>query len=150
MVFKEGDFVMLRIENCRLNSVETNLVVKLAPRFYGPFKIVGKMTDLAYRLELPSHWKIHNAFHISLLRPLKGPISIHPVYDEPPDLVDQEEQLHPEAIIDHETTTTRTRTVYNRYLLTFKNHPREMLDGCLSDFSMTILTSSTLITRHLL
>ena len=45
--------------------------------------------------------------------------------EEPPYLVDQEEQLHMEAILDHETTTTRTGTVYNRYLLTFKNQPRE-------------------------
>ena len=76
-------------------------------------------------MDLPHHWKIHNAFHISLLRPFKGPIPTHPVLDEPPDLVDQEEQLHPEAILDHETTTTQTGTVYNRYLLTFNDQPRE-------------------------
>ena len=37
--FKEGDFVMLRIDKHCLKSVETNLVVKLAPRYYGPFKV---------------------------------------------------------------------------------------------------------------
>ena len=71
MIFNEGDYVMLRIEKRRLKSVETNPVVKLAPRFYGPFKIMAKINDFAYRLELPSHWQIHNAFHISLLRPFK-------------------------------------------------------------------------------
>ena len=116
---------MLHIEKRRLKSVETNPVVKLAPRFYGPFKVTAKINDLAYTLDLPPHWQIHNAFHISLLRPFKGPIPTHPGLDEPRDLVDQEEQLHPEAIIDHETTTTRTGTIYNRYLLTFKNQPRE-------------------------
>lgn len=55
MVFNEGDYVMLCIEKCRLKSVETNPIVKLAPRFYGPFKILTKINDLAYRLELPSH-----------------------------------------------------------------------------------------------
>ena len=63
MIFNEGDFVMLRIEKRRLKSVETNPVVKLAPRFYGPFKIMAKINDLTYRLDLPPHWQIHNTFH---------------------------------------------------------------------------------------
>ena len=37
MIFNEGDFVMLRIEKRRLKSVETNPVVKLAPRFLWTF-----------------------------------------------------------------------------------------------------------------
>ena len=55
MIFDEGDFVMLCIEKRRLKSVETNYVVKLAPRFYGPFRVTAKINDLAYRLYLPSH-----------------------------------------------------------------------------------------------
>ena len=45
MIFKEGDFVMLRIEKRTLKSVKTNCVVKHAPRFYGLFKIVSKTND---------------------------------------------------------------------------------------------------------
>ena len=55
----------------------------------------------------------------------KGPIPSHPVFDEPPFLVDREKQYVPEAIVDHETTTTRTGMIYTRYLLTFKGHARE-------------------------
>ena len=55
MIFNEGDFVMLHIEKRRLKSVETNPVVKIAPRFYGPFKVMAKINDLAYRLDLPPH-----------------------------------------------------------------------------------------------
>lgn len=79
---------MLRIEKRRFKSVETNPIVKLSPRFYGPFRITTKTNDLAYRLDLLPHWHIHNAFHISLLRPFKGPIPTHLVLDEPLDLVD--------------------------------------------------------------
>ena len=53
MIFNEGDFVMLCIKKRRLKSVETNPVVKLAPRFYGPFRVTAKTNDLAYRLDLP-------------------------------------------------------------------------------------------------
>ena len=42
---------------------------KLAPRYVGPFKIIGKRGDLAYQLELPSNFaNVHNVFHVSQLR----------------------------------------------------------------------------------
>ena len=47
---------MLRIENHRIQSVDTNAFVKLAPRFYGPFKVIEQINDVAYHLSLPSHW----------------------------------------------------------------------------------------------
>ena len=42
---------------------------KLAPRFIGPFKIIGKVGTVAYRLELPVQLSnIHPVFHVSMLR----------------------------------------------------------------------------------
>jgi len=79
MQFKENDIVWLRIEKRRLKSIEKHPKVKLAPRFYGPFKITEKINDNAFRLDIPSHWRIHNSFHISLLRPFRGSIPIHPI-----------------------------------------------------------------------
>ncbi len=46
---------------------------KLAPLRHGPFKIIQKISDNAWRLELPSTWKIHNTFHVSLLSPFTAP-----------------------------------------------------------------------------
>lgn len=40
---------------------------KLDHRRLGPFNIIEKIGNLAYRLELPSSMKIHNVFHVSLL-----------------------------------------------------------------------------------
>lgn len=111
---------MFWIEKSQLKSVETNPIVKLRP-----FKILTKIIDLAYRVELSSHWKIHKSFHISLWTPFRGRIPPHPIFKQPLDLVDCEEIVHPEAIIDHEITNTRIGTIYNSYILTFKNHPRE-------------------------
>ena len=87
--------------------------------------MIEQINDVAYRLSLPSHWHIHNFFHISLLRPFKGSLSSHPMFDEPPLLLHREEHLVLDAIVDQETTTTRTGKVYTRYLLTFKGHARE-------------------------
>jgi hypothetical protein len=42
---------------------------KLAPRFVGPYPIIGRIGPAAYRLELPESMSdIHNVFHVSQLR----------------------------------------------------------------------------------
>ena len=45
---------------------------KLFPRFIGPYKITRLVNDVAYELELPTHFKIHNVFHVSLLKEYDG------------------------------------------------------------------------------
>ena len=41
---------------------------KLAPRFVGPYPIIGRIGPAAYRLELPESMSyIHNVFHVSQL-----------------------------------------------------------------------------------
>ena len=42
---------------------------KLSPLFIGPFKILERVGDLAYRLALPPNISsVHNVFHVSMLR----------------------------------------------------------------------------------
>ena len=42
---------------------------KLRPRFIGPYEVIKKMGPVAYRLALhPELEKIHNVFHVSMLR----------------------------------------------------------------------------------
>ena len=42
---------------------------KLNPRYIGPFEIVDGIGPVAYRLELPEEFsRVHNVFHISMLR----------------------------------------------------------------------------------
>ena len=42
---------------------------KLSPRYIGPYEIIEQVGSLAYRLALPSELsKIHNVFHVSMLR----------------------------------------------------------------------------------
>ena len=38
------------------------------PRFCGPFEILAKRGLVAYELALPTHIRVHNAFHASLLK----------------------------------------------------------------------------------
>ena len=46
---------------------------ELSPRFIGPYEVIKKVGPLAYRLALPQELeKIHNVFHVSMLRKYKS------------------------------------------------------------------------------
>ena len=68
---------------------------KLSPRFIGPYEVIEKVGPVAYRLALPSELeKIHNVFHVSMLRRYRSDPS-HVVSSETielrPDLTYEEE-----------------------------------------------------------
>eukprot|EP00744_Colponema_vietnamica_P021790 GILI01031190.1.p1 GENE.GILI01031190.1~~GILI01031190.1.p1 ORF type:complete len:344 (+),score=93.40 GILI01031190.1:204-1235(+) len=65
--FKITDEVLLSTENLRLDN--HGPAKKLQPKWLGPFKIKEKISDVNYRLDLPPTMKIHNVFHVNLLRP---------------------------------------------------------------------------------
>ena len=56
--------MLLSTANFRLKNVPA----KLQGSFVGPFLVVDRISHLVYKLKLPEQWKIHNAFHVSLLR----------------------------------------------------------------------------------
>jgi hypothetical protein len=50
------------------NSMKLGKCSKLAPRFWGPFEMLACIVPVAYQLELLTNLKVHNIFHILLIK----------------------------------------------------------------------------------
>ncbi|MCO5580537.1 hypothetical protein L7F22_034405 [Adiantum nelumboides] len=114
LAFKENDWVLLKFPKARLRHTlgknpmgHQKYYAKLAKRYYGPFQILKPINKMAYQLKLPNHWLIHNAFHVSLLKPYKGEPPSEAIMEDPPEVEDQEEVLQPESILRHEDKVLR-------------------------------------------
>ena len=75
--------VYLRLQPYRKSSLKKKGAEKLKPRFYGPYKVVRKVGEVAHELELPKESKIHNVFHVSNLKKTVGQ-HIAPSLELPP------------------------------------------------------------------
>ncbi|WVZ63499.1 hypothetical protein U9M48_013126 [Paspalum notatum var. saurae] len=73
LTFKVDDFVYLKVSPMR-GIRRFNMKEKLAPRYIGPFKIVERKGEVAYRLELPSNLSIRRRrSHGCLSSPMAPP-----------------------------------------------------------------------------
>ena len=57
--------MLLSTKNLKLKVLKK----KLATKYLGPYRIIRRVGAQAYRLALPSNFKIYNIFYISLLEP---------------------------------------------------------------------------------
>ena len=115
--FAPGDQVWLEVKHLKLPYQAP----KLAPKHHGPFTITKKVSPVAYQLQLPLAWTIHDVFHASLLTPYHENVTHRPNYTRPPpDLVEGEVEYEVEDIINHRF---HGRTQALQYLIHWKGYP---------------------------
>ena len=106
--FQVGQEVLLSTAHVRIPSPGTP---KLLPKDIGPFKVQARQGTLAYRLELPEHYRIHPVFHVSLLKAYKA--APHRKPTPPPDIIGDEEESEVEDILQHRQKGGKTSYLVN-------------------------------------
>ncbi|GJP70681.1 hypothetical protein CLOP_g1588 [Closterium sp. NIES-67] len=95
-----GDQVLLDTRNINISHLPS----KLRPRFCGPFLVEAQVTPATFRLRLPTTWKIHNAFHVQLLKPYRDPNTVFTGRQPPPPppvLIHDEPEYEVESVFAH-------------------------------------------------
>lgn len=71
MLFEQGDLVWIHLHKDRFPEQRK---CKLNPRGDGPFKILQKINDNAYKIDLPKEYDVSPTFNVSDLSPYFGPL----------------------------------------------------------------------------
>jgi hypothetical protein len=122
--FAIGDHVHLKVSPTEVMK-RFGMKGKLAPHYIGPFSILERCGNVAYKLKLPPSlaW-VHDIFHISQLKKcLRAPVDV-----VLPDVAPLEANLtylmHPVKILDQKDCVTRHKTI--KFLkVQWSNHTKE-------------------------
>ncbi|KAF8720402.1 reverse transcriptase, partial [Rhizoctonia solani] len=96
--FEIREEAWLDAKNVKLKTLSP----KLTKQRLGPFKVIEKISNQAYRLKLPPTMRIHNVFYVGLLSKVKRDDKCAFKNHPPPVTMDGEEEYKVEGITDME------------------------------------------------
>ncbi|KAM6554167.1 hypothetical protein CsatB_014929 [Cannabis sativa] len=109
--FQVGDSVFLRISPIK-GVRRFGKKGKLSPRYIGPFEILERIGQVAYRLALPPALSgVHNVFHISMLRKYVSDLTHVLSYDDIELQTELSYDEQPIQIIDRKEKVLRNKTI---------------------------------------
>ena len=68
ILFQEGELLFLKLNPYKQRSLASKINEKHAWRYYGPYKVVKRVGNFSYRLELPNTCSIHPILYVSQLK----------------------------------------------------------------------------------
>ena len=84
VVYEIGDRACLRVSPLR-GVKRFRVKGKLAPRFVGPYRVLERMGEVAYKLDLPEGLSgVHDVFHVSQLKKCHAEMADIPLRDTVP------------------------------------------------------------------
>ena len=117
-VFSEGDLVYLKLQPYRQKSVYQRASHKLSSKYYGPYTVIKRIGEVAYRLQLPAGAMIHPVFHVSQL---KKHVGNHGVQTELPNFK-KTPLLQPQQIVERRMVK-RGNVAKTQFLVLWKGLP---------------------------
>ncbi|XP_030509007.2 uncharacterized protein LOC115723664 [Cannabis sativa] len=109
--FAVGDKVFLRVSPMK-GVMPFGKRGKLSPRFIGPFEILDRVGQVAYRLALPPVLaETHNVFYVSMLRKYMLDPSHVLNYERMELKQDLSYEVRPVRIIERETKELRSKSI---------------------------------------
>ena len=126
-VLELGDMAYLKVQPYRHTTLSIHHCIKLHSKFYGPFRVLERVGETAYKLLFPENCKLHPVFHISQLKKHHGPLAIPtptlPLVDEQGNI-----QTGPEKILDRKLIPRKEGDIFVpvvQWLVQWVNLPAE-------------------------
>lgn len=125
--YNVGDKVMVKVPDQRLSKSSRGRDPRLMQKYIGPLPILQRIGKVAYKLELPPWWRIHNVIHVSQLKPFRADNAdaARTKPDRPQlRLVNQTGKKVAEAILAHRDTGKRKK-IHREYLVKWEGCSNE-------------------------
>jgi hypothetical protein len=115
-------------QNVLLSSLAINFKLalpgtrKLLPKWVRPFKVTERIGKVAYKLELPPNLKMHNVFHVQLLKKYRDNGKVQP--PPPPIEIDNSLKYEVERVLGHREVK-RDKQIRKEFLVKWLGYEHE-------------------------